>query len=159
MFCENLLLRCRYFLRFPFAMNGSTILGTPSGESRHIPINPTMFGCLKDFIRALSSKKLLMSDAECKPTRYRSMKITNTKHTNTHNQTNTMMCNNAPFISVRFSLYVLNHSTCTHCIGLMSQYAQGKDHSCHSGSSMGCIRTSVSQVQAVISIITTCAWC
>ena len=46
-------------------MNGSTIRGSLSGESRHIPRNPKILGCLKLFIRMHSSKKLFMSDLEC----------------------------------------------------------------------------------------------
>ena len=54
----------RYALRFPFAMKGSIISGTRSGESRHTASNSTIFGCLKHFILAHSSKKDFTSDLE-----------------------------------------------------------------------------------------------
>ena len=55
----------RYRLRFPLAMNGSTIRGSLSGESWHIPNNSKILGCLKLFILAHSSIKLFMPDLEC----------------------------------------------------------------------------------------------
>ena len=73
-----------YALRFPFTMKGSIMRGTLSGESRHTASNSTIFGCLKHFILAHSSKKDFTSDFEYRSVLTQWDKSDNDNHTTKH---------------------------------------------------------------------------
>ena len=49
---------------FPFAINGKTMYGEKSGESKHTPRRPRMWAWMKSFMMRLSAKKPLTSSSD-----------------------------------------------------------------------------------------------